>query len=167
MPNHLTFKIKPIKKLLEKLCFPIEDKVIIDPFCNRKHGYATHYNDINPNNYGSNIDALEWLKLKSNSTVDIILFDPPYSNRQLKECYDNLGLSLNQDMTQVYWSNLKKEISRILKPGGICISFGWNTNGIGKNLGFEKTKIMVLHHGGNHNDTLVLVEKNMQKRLYS
>ena len=166
MPNHLTFNIRPIKRLLSDICLPIGDRVILDPFSNRNHGFATNYNDINPDNYGSNMDALEWLKTFDSYSADIILFDPPYSLRQLKECYEGIGLSLTQDMTQNYFTDLKKEISRVLKTGGTCVSFGWNTNGIGKNLGFQKIRIMVLHHGGLHNDTLVLVEKNLQRRLF-
>ena len=166
MPNHLTFNIKPINQLLCEVCLPIGNKIILDPFSNRNHGFATNYNDINPANYGSNMDALEWLKDFDSYTADVVLFDPPYSLRQLKECYEGIGLSLTQEMTQYYFSDLKKEISRVLKPGGVCVSFGWNTNGIGKKLGFEKEKILIVQHGGVHNDTLVLIEKNLQGRLF-
>ena len=165
MPNHLTFNIKPINKILQKICWPLGERIIIDPFANRNHGFATYYNDINPDNYGTSLDALEFIGLYSTSSVDVVLFDPPYSLRQLKECYDSIGVSLTQEDSQTYFSRLKKEISRVLKPGGLCISFAWNTNGIGKNLGFEKLKIAIIHHGGVRNDTLVLVEKNMQRRL--
>ena len=54
--------------------------------------------------------------------------------------------------------NLKKEIARITKPNGIVISFGWNTNGIGKTKGFEIIEIMTVAHGGQHNDTICTVE---------
>ena len=46
--------------------------------------------------------------------------------------YDSLGISLTQHETQYYWKDLRNEISRIMKPGGKVISFGWNTIGIGK-----------------------------------
>jgi len=71
-----------------------------------------------------------------------------------------MGLSVNMQTTQAsFWGNLKKEISRIIKPNGIVISFGWNTNGIGKTKGFEILEILMVAHGGQHNDTICVVEK--------
>lgn len=35
-----------------------------------------------------------------------------------------------------YWSKQKKEIGRIVNRGGIVISCGWNSGGIGKKYGF-------------------------------
>jgi hypothetical protein len=58
-----------------------------------------------------------------------------------------------------FWGNLKKEVSRVIKPNGICISFGWNTNGIGKTKGFTVLELMMVAHGGNHNDTICTVER--------
>lgn len=52
----------------------------------------------------------------------------------------------------------KKQIARIVKHGGKVISFGWNSGGIGKKLGFEITRILLVPHGGHHNDTIVTVE---------
>ncbi len=54
--------------------------------------------------------------------------------------------------------NLKKEISRITKKGGIAISFAWNSGGIGKINGFKQEEILLVSHGGNHNDTICVVE---------
>lgn len=46
-----------------------------------------------------------------------------------------------------------------MKPNGICLSFGWNTNGVGKKREFEIIEILVVAHGGSKNDTLCTVEK--------
>lgn len=62
-----------------------------------------------------------------------------------------------------YWSKQKDEIARILKPNGICISCGWNTNGVGKTRGFEQIEILLVAHGGNHNDTITTVERKMKQ----
>lgn len=71
-----------------------------------------------------------------------------------------LGKTVNMKTTQSsYWSDQKNEISRILKPNGIVISFGWNSCGIGKNRGFEIIEILLVCHGGHHNDTIVVVER--------
>jgi hypothetical protein len=154
MPNSLTFSIKPIKLFLET---EIKGKEWADPFA-RNSRVAKYTNDLNPNTKAKfNLEALEFLKMFEDNSLDGVLFDPPYSVRQMKEVYDGIGIKLNDTKSSV-WTNWKKEISRIVKPGGRVISFGWNTNGIGKTLGFKKKRIMIVSHGGIHNDTLVCLE---------
>ena len=92
------------------------------------------------------------------NSVDGVLFDPPYSNRALAECYANIGLSLGDKSKSDYWTKIKKEIQRITKINSKVISFGWNSGGIGKTLGFEIQKILLVPHGGFHYDTIVTVE---------
>lgn len=88
-----------------------------------------------------------------------MLYDPPYSPRQVSECYGNVGINVTNKMTNSsFWSNQKKEISRIVKIGGKVITFGWNTGGIGYKYGFKKERILIVPHGGWHNDTLCTVE---------
>jgi hypothetical protein len=58
-----------------------------------------------------------------------------------------------------YWGNMKKEIARILKPSGLCLTFGWNSGGIGKKYGMEIEEILLVAHGGWHNDTIVTVDR--------
>ena len=51
------------------------------------------------------------------------------------------------------------EISRIVRPGGIVMCFGWNSSGIGKKRAFELIEILLVAHGGIHNDTIITVER--------
>ena len=105
------------------------------------------------------IDALDFLKLFDDNSIDFILYDPPFSPRQVSECYKKLGKTVNKETTQSsFWGDLKKEIARVLKQNGIVISFGWNSNGIGKTKGFEIVEILMVAHGGNHDDTICTVE---------
>jgi predicted methyltransferase len=105
------------------------------------------------------LDALDFLKQFEDESVDMILYDPPYSPRQVSECYKSLGMTVNMQTTQAsYWGNQKKEIARILKPGGKVITFGWNSGGIGKTKGMEIKNILMVAHGGWHNDTICTVE---------
>lgn len=60
-----------------------------------------------------------------------------------------------------FWSRIKDEVSRIIELGGLTITFGWNSNGIGKTRGFEILEILLVAHGGNHNDTIVTVERKL------
>ena len=57
-----------------------------------------------------------------------------------------------------FWSEHKKQISRIVKIGGKVICFGWNSGGIGHSYGFEMTRGLLVPHGGWHNDTICTVE---------
>ena len=64
-----------------------------------------------------------------------------------------------------FWSKIKTEIGRVVKLNGITMSFGWNSNGIGKNNGFEQFEILLVAHGGNHQDTITTCEKKIHKPI--
>lgn len=160
MPNKNTFSIKPIGDLIEKYLSVVEEgTVTIDPFANSNR-LAKHCNDLDPQ-YGTEycMDALDFLKSFEDESVDIVLFDPPYSPRQVSECYKNLDMAVNMQTTQSsFWGNMKKEVQRITKSGGVVITFGWNSGGIGKTKGFNIKEILMVAHGGWHNDTICTVE---------
>jgi len=160
MPNKHTFDIKPIKELIQKY---LNDELIsIDPFAN-KNKMAKITNDLDEQyDTDYHLDALDFLKQNSSASVDLVLYDPPYSPRQVSECYKKLDKTVNMKTTQSsYWSNQKKEISRIVKTNGIVISCSWNSGGIGKKYGFEIIEILLVPHGGWHNDTIVVVERKI------
>ena len=159
MPNKNTFDIKPIKELIDKY---MVEGIIIDPFAN-KNKIATITNDLDEQyDTDYHMDATDFLRMFEDNSVDMVLYDPPYSPRQVSECYKKLGKTVNMKTTQAsYWSNQKKEIGRILKPNGIVITCGWNSGGIGKKYGMEIQEILLVPHGGWHNDTIVTVEKKI------
>ena len=137
MPNKRTFTIKPIKELIEE---EIGDKYI-DPFPFEYQEDAVDYlRRIEPHRYG--------------------VFDPPYSPRQLKESYKGKGEYDTKSSTWSGWKDLMAE--KVLDK---CISFGWNTCGLGINRGFEITRILMVCHGGMHNDTICTVEHRVQERF--
>lgn len=164
MPNSNTFTIKPIKGLILKHIE--EGMTIVDPFANE----CSIEKEISNVNYISNdldsqyettyhLDALDFLKQIPSNSVDLVLYDPPYSPRQVSEVYKSLDMSVNMQTTQSsYWSKQKTEISRIVKKGGKVITFGWNSGGIGKTKGFEIIEILLVAHGGWHNDTICTVD---------
>lgn len=45
------------------------------------------------------------------------------------------------------------------------ISFGWNSNGIGGDE-FEKVRILLVAHGGVHNDTICTVERKTEQLIF-
>lgn len=168
MPNKNTYSINPIKKFLKE---NLPDRTVsnreypvIDPFAGVEgHTFADSTNDLNPEaSTDFNLEALVYLQLFPGRSVYGVLFDPPYSPRQVSECYKLFGEAVNMETTQSsYWTKFKKEIARIVRPGGIVISCAWNSGGIGKKYGFEVEKILLVAHGGWHNDTIVTLERKV------
>ena len=162
MPNHNTFLIKPINELIQKY---IDCGIWIDPFARNSpfNEKCTETNDLNEESLTtSHMEALDFLKKFDNGSIDGVLFDPPYSPRQISECYKQVGREVHMKDTQSsFYGDRKKEIARIVKVGGTVICFGWNSGGIGKTLGFELLEILLVPHGGAHNDTIVTVEKKL------
>ena len=168
MPNKNTFTIIPIKNLLNK--YVSKDKLWIDGFANESK-IATITNDLNPEyNTDYHLDALDFFKTFKDDSVDGVLYDPPYSITQASQCYKDYGkekLEINVS-NMGYWGEIKNQISRILKSNGIVICFGWSSNGLGKNRGFEFLELLLVPHGGSKNDTIVTVEKKVytQQNLF-
>lgn len=191
-PSAWTFTIKPIKALIDR--YVGDGKGWVDPFAG-KNSPAEWTNDHNPDmptkfhfdaedfctwasvsleeaaNSMPLKDAYEWLQ---DQTLPEqlpfppfrgVLFDPPYSYRQITEHYKSLGLKASQlDTSTRFYSRVMNAICDSVVPGGYAISCGWNSNGFGKNRGFEPVELLVVAHGNHHNDTLVLVERKVAKR---
>lgn len=166
MPNSNTFNIPPIRDLVRKYTGAVS--VIVDPFANNST-IGTITNDLNPKYETTyHLDALDFLKLLPNESADVVLYDPPYSLRQVKECYEGVGITVTAEHTKSSWrAKHLDEIARILKLNGVCLCFGWNTNGVGKKRGFEMLEVLAVAHGGSKNDTLCTAERkmNIENRL--
>ena len=163
MPSKNTFSIQPISDLLHEELSEIvlAGGVVVDPFSNGfRFCENSIINDLNPDiDADFHMDALDFLKSLKSESVDAVLYDPPYSLRQVVECYKGYGIEVTQETTQSTWrSKHLDEIQRILKVGGKAICFGWNSNGIGKKRGFEINRILLVPHGGSKNDTICTVE---------
>lgn len=156
MPNKWTFTIKPIAELLTE---EMENGGLwIDPFAGM-HSPAICTNDLNPQMPTMfHMNAIDFLKSFPDGSVDGVLFDPPYSPRQVKECYEGIDGGIKWDGRMNFWSNAKNEAARVLKPNGKAICFGWNSMGLGANRGFEMNRILLVPHGGSRNDTICTVE---------
>lgn len=158
MPNSNTFQVKCIGKLIHKYLKP--DMLSIDPFANTSK-LAKVTNDLNPDyDTDYHLDAVDFLKQFGDNSVDFVLYDPPYSLRQVSEVYKSVGREVTMETTQASWrSKHIDEISRVLKPNGIAMCFGWNSAGIGTVRGMELIEILLVAHGGSHNDTICTVER--------
>lgn len=160
MPNSNTFDIKPIKNLIGR--YFSDEMFSIDPFAN-KNKIAKITNDIDKSyDTDYHLDAFDFLKQFPNKSVDFVFYDPPYSPRQITEVYQKMQMSVNMQTTQAsYWSKQKSEIGRICKPNSYVLTCSWNSGGIGKKYGFEIVEILMVAHGGWHNDTICVIEKRV------
>jgi len=163
MPNRWTFKIKPIQDLLFKYKV---GRGWIDPFAG-ENSPAEITNDLNPDRPTKyHLHAKDFLKIL-NGTYEGALFDPPYSLQQVKECYNGVGIDLlSREDANYFPGYIKDLIVPKIKVGGIVISFGWSSGGFGHNRGFQLEEILLVPHGGHHNDTIVTVERKMQAGLF-
>lgn len=166
MPSSDTFDIKPIKSFVNKY----NKGISVDPFARNKNWF-TYTNDLNPNTEAQyHMDAEDFLIKLNNENIkaDIVIFDPPYSSRQISECYQNIGKKVTMQDTQLslLHKNVRNKIDDILKPDGIVLSFGWNSCGMGIKRGYELEEILLICHGGGHNDTICLAERKIYKSLF-
>jgi len=156
MPNKWTFQIPPIAELLAR--YVGDGKGWIDPFAGMTSP-AEFTNDLNPDSPAKyHLDALEFLNQQMDARG--ILFDPPYSYEQYIRSY-KMRHQGTAGVTE-YLHLCKKRIAEIITPGGIVISFGWNSEGEGRINGFTLEEILLLCHGACHNDTIVTVERKVQ-----
>jgi len=163
MPNKWTFQIPPIAELLSR--YVGDGKGWIDPFAGM-YSPAEITNDLNPESPAEyHIDALEFLESLNGNKYSGILFDPPYSLQQMKECYDSFGRKMTGREATEFYGDLRKVIKRLIVPGGIGISFGWNSIGLGKTHGWQIIEILLVCHGRAHNDTIVTVDRKVQSNL--
>ncbi len=165
MPSADTFDVPEIAGFVQS--YLLKSKVSVDPFARNKR-WATHTNDLNPNTAAQrHMDAEAFCKaLVSEGVVaDLVIFDPPYSPRQISECYKAIGLEVAMAETQsaILYQRCRDAIALLCSPEAVVLSFGWNTVGMGKRHGFEQVEIMLCCHGGAHNDTICLAEKRTKQ----
>lgn len=158
MPSKHTFKIKPIADLIGRY---VGDGIgWVDPFAG-ENSPAEVTNDLHP-------DKPTLFHRHAKEFAELIvgpfkgcLFDPPYSLYQLKVLYESIDIKMFKDDADRFPQNVKELITPKLEKGAIVICCGWNSQGFGKNLGFELIEVLLIPHGRSHNDTIVTVEKKL------
>lgn len=164
MPNANTFSIKPIGEFVARYIAASPGKSI-DPFA-RNNTHADWRNDLNPTTTAPfHLDAADFCRaaMARGARCTLALFDPPYSPRQISECYKNIGREVTTADTQnaALYKRVRDSLDPLIAPGGIVLSFGWSTNGMGKGRGYEIVEILLVAHGGAHNDTICLAERKL------
>jgi len=161
MPNSDTFDVPSIGGFVKK--YLMNSKISVDCFSRNKR-WTTYTNDLNPKTAAEyHMDAEDFLRMLSAKGVrcDLAILDPPYSPRQISECYQEAGIKCGMKETQnaALYSRVKNAMAEVLTDDAIVLSFGWNTMGMGKGRGFEPIEYMICDHGAAHNATLCLAER--------
>lgn len=156
-----TFDMPPVKALLDRIIQPGD--VVIDPFA-RNSTWATYSNDLNPETTAQyHMDAEDFLDMLIEKRIqaDVCLFDPPYSPRQISECYKNVGRAVTKKDTQNarLYRSCKDKLAVLTRPQGLVVCCGWSSVGMGKSRGFELMETRLVCHGGAHNDTIITVNR--------
>jgi hypothetical protein len=167
MPNRDTFSVGPIAAFVAPYLAASSSSV--DPFA-RNTRLATHRNDLNPNTAAEyHMDAIAFLHLLAERGVrcDLAIVDPPYSPRQITECYAEAGLKAGMQDTQNarLYSQTRAALLPLLTDDALVLSFGWNSSGMGLKLGFQPVEILMVCHGAAHNDTICVAERRVQASL--
>jgi hypothetical protein len=164
MPSYATFNIAPISAFIDRWWADPS----VDPFA-RNSMRATYRNDLSPDtNADSHMDALAFCKSLPAKSVKLVLFDPPYSPRQIVEVYQSIGpIQVMSETTQNahLYRVVRDELDRLLMPGGIALSFGWNSAGFGTTRGYAIREILLVAHGAAHNDTICVAEEKLPREI--
>ena len=167
MPSADTFNISPIAGFVQS--YLVRSKISVDPFARNKR-WATHTNDLNPDTAAEHhLDAEKFCNMMTSRGVfaDLVIFDPPYSPRQISECYKQVGRTVGMEETQsaVLYQRVRGAILPICTADAVVLSFGWNSVGMGKGHGFELIELMLCCHGGAHNDTICIAERRIENSV--
>ena len=165
MPNSDTFDVPSIGGFVKK--YLMKSQISVDCFSRNKR-WTTYTNDLNPNTAAEyHMDAEAFLKMLAAQGVrcDLAILDPPYSPRQISECYQEAGIKCGMKETQnaALYSRVKNALAEVLTDDAIVLSFGWNSAGMGQKHGFEIIEGLLVCHGSAHNDTICLAERRLPK----
>lgn len=153
-PTRWTFRMSPIRDLFAR--HVVGRRCIVDPMCGDSQ-WGHHVNDL----ARGGVDAEEFVRglIDRGVRADCVIFDPPYSPRQISECYKAMGRKATAKDTQNahLYKRVRDALSDVLEPGGIALSFGWQSAGFGHI--WPTRELLIVQHGGAHNDTICVVQE--------
>jgi len=151
-----TFDIPSVGQLLGR--YVNGGKGWADPFAANSR-FAEWRNDLNPKSHAKyHMEAEEFIRTVLPDDLNGIIFDPPYSKRQISECYAGIGLKATQeDTSELFYNRVKRAFEGKVRPGGYCISMGYSTRGV---YGWEDVEMLdVVANNDGAYDILVLVQR--------
>jgi len=153
-PNRWTFKQPKLKEWVEAYC----EGSILNLFAGKTklsillgHETRVDIDPLMPADY--HMDAYDFVvkTIAESTKFDTIVLDPPYNIRKAREKYGSRWIG---KLTKI-----KNLLPEIISTGGQIISLGYDSVGMSKSRGFKKIAICLVCHGGDHNDTICLVEE--------
>ena len=153
--HRYTFSVSPIRKWVEANCEGRVLNLFAGPTCLAIDELRNDLNPDMPADYHE--DALDFLRSWAGEQFSTILLDPPYAIRKSMEMYNGHVCSP--------FRQLKDEVSRVLQPGGIVITFGYHSVVMGATRQFRLEKIALFSHGGAIHDTIASVERYHPSQL--
>lgn len=154
MPSRWTFTIPPIREFVARHTRGCSS--IVDPFSGTSN-VAHHRNDL----ARGGVDAEAFVRglVADGVVADAVIFDPPYSPRQITEVYASIGkkATLQDTQSAVLYKRVRSALNDVLAPGGVALCFGWSSAGMGKE--YETEDVLLVRHGGAHNDTICVAQR--------
>ena len=140
------------------------DALGCDPFA-RDCKLANFTNDLDEDTIAEeHKPALEFLETFKTDSLEYVIFDPPFSQRQADDKYRGVGFNLYASDGAIITRCLKESV-RIVKPNGYILKFGYNCNTFHYNMELVKLWIVQKTHGSHNNTTIVSLWQNQQKSL--
>ena len=99
------------------------------------------------------MDAFDFVETYVKEKFNTIVLDPPYNLRKAREKYAGRYIGS--------FTKIKKALPKILVDNGRIITLGYNSVGFPRDYGFIKKAICLVCHGGDHNDTIGIVEERI------
>lgn len=163
--NYFRFAMKDLYLRLHAVESPtkltLNTWMIADPYARNCPIGLEYTNDLDESTEAHHhLDALDFLCSLPSGAFDAVIFDPPFSEYQAAR-YE-VGTA-NIYTTPGAIKMQMCEIERILKPGGFMLKFGFNTSRHKHH--FDLMRVIVVNHGGNHNDTLVSLWRKSNHNL--
>ena len=153
-PRKYTFEQPRLKEWTESFCTGKVLNLFAGKVRLNCHEFRVDISDeFHPDYMG---DAYEFVKTTERK-FDTIILDPPYNLRKAREKYNGKYIGS--------FTKIKNSIPRLLEPGGLVITFGYDSVGMSRKRGFKKIAICLVCHNGDHNDTIVVVERYMGETL--
>jgi len=161
-PKRYTFEQPKLREWVENICLsrvPPEyaGQQVLNLFAGRTMLNIPEYRvDMDPKMPANvHMDSHQYVEacIQDGVKYAAVILDPPYNLRKAREKYEGRYIGK--------FTKTKNILSQILFPGAIVITLGYDTVGMSKSRGFEKIAVCVVCHGGDHNDTLVVVERKL------
>lgn len=152
-----SFEDEEIRKEILLYKKKIKIPFILNLFCGGSK-IGVHRVDVNKQSMANyQLDCLEFLDKVGNEFYDIVIADPSYNGKFIKK-YNTITVP-NYTCNSKNLTDLRKEMDRVLKPGGLFIFKHWFAAEPGKNYILEKQ--IVTKYGGYRRITIMTFYKKV------